>query len=516
MGRKLSVFLSGVLLSGFLDYRPAFAGQEPAVVGGDKAVRFEQSPGFFHYAALCRTLTESTRQIPAPNLPPEVTEPAVCWYVKTVVTRGSSQASPEADGKLVISAHHVRFVPRIMQYEDLYVDLPPDQVQLDHQPGQPGALLRSSGLSLSIRFTDLCPACMPGTVNAPALVPALLDREFTLLYAGIRQFDSGWKQIDGLIEPRQAESQMPVQPARGAAAPELAPAAPEPPPVTAATPSAPAVSAVPAPPATPPPVPAVVAEAPSVASATSAEPLAAAAPAPALDRLHPGGQPALLGGAQALRFEQSPGFFHYIAFCKTSEESTPQMPTSKVPPDSMEYALCWYVTGSISRGSSVSPEAEGKLVISPHHVRFEPRDARFARLYLELRPERAELRRDSAQDYAVLQGNDVEFRFQFTKMCPACTPGMPAPPSVVPALMDEEFGLLDKTIRHFYSGWKEIYRLSSGPRTESDSNEPGATVTFTGSRSAPVDPAPGATQPSKRYLSGYRRVGTEDSAVIRP
>jgi len=30
MGRKLCVFLSGVLLSGFLDYRPAFAGQEPA------------------------------------------------------------------------------------------------------------------------------------------------------------------------------------------------------------------------------------------------------------------------------------------------------------------------------------------------------------------------------------------------------------------------------------------------------------------------------------------------------
>jgi len=492
MGRMLCVFLSGVLLSGFLDYRRAFAGQEPAVIGGDKAVRFEQSPGFFHYAALCRTLTESTHQIPAPNLPPEITEPAVCWYVKTVVTRGSGQVSPEADGKLVISAHHVLFVPRSMQYEDLYVDLPPDQVQLDHQPGQPRALLRSGSLSLSFRFSDLCPACMPGTVNPPALVPALLDREFTLLYAGIRQFDSGWKQIDGLIEPRQTESQMRVQPARGAAAPEPPPAATEPPPVTVATPSAPVVSdSVPAPPATPPPMQAVVAEAPSVASAISTEPLAAAAPAPALDRPHPGGQPALLGGAQALRFEQSPGFFHYIAFCKTAKESTPQMPTSKLPPDSMEYALCWYVTGSISRGSSVSPDAEGKLVISPHHVRFEPRDARFARLYLELRPERAALRRDSAQDYAVLQGNDVEFRFQFTKMCLTCTPGLPAPPRVVPALMDEEFGLLDKTIRHFYSGWKEIYRLSSGPRPESDSNEPGGMATFTGSRSAPVDPAPG-------------------------
>ncbi len=474
MGRMLCVFLcAGVLLSGFLDSRPAFAAQEPAVIGGDKAVRFEQGPGSFHYAALCRTLTQSTQQVPAPNLPPEITEPAVCWYVKTVVARGSSQASAEADGKLVISAHHVRFVPRNMQYEALYVDLPPDQVQLDHQPGQPGALLRSSGLSLRFRFNDLCPECVPGTANSPALVPALLDREFTLLYAGIRQFDSGWKQIDGLIEPRQAESQMPVQPVRAAAAPEPPPAAPEPPPVIATAPSAPAASdSVAAPPDTPPPAP-----------------VAAAASAPVPDRSHAEGQPALLGGAQALRFEQSPGFFHYVAFCKTAKESAPQMPPGKLPPDNMEYALCWYVTGSISRGNNVSPEAEGKLVISLHHVRFEPRDARFAKLYLELLPEGAELRHDSAQDYAVLQGNDVVFRFQFTKLCLTCTPGTPAPPSVVPALMDEEFGLLDKTIRNFHSGWKEIYRLSSGPRPESDSKAPGGTATSTGSRSAPLDPA---------------------------
>ena len=502
MGRMLCVFLSGVLLSGFLDYRPAFAGQEPAVIGGDKTVRFEQSPGFFHYAALCRTLTESTHQIPAPNLPPEITEPAVCWYVKTVVTRGSGQASPEADGKLVISAHHVRFMPRSMQYEDLYVDLPPDQVQLDHQPGQPGALLRSSGLSLSFRFSDLCPACMPGTVNPPALVPALLDREFTLLYAGIRQFDTGWKQIDGLIEPRQAESQMPVQPARGAAAPELPHAAPEPPPVTAATPSAPA---------TPPPVPAVVAEAPSVASATSAaasrrpplRPLRSIAPTREDSR------PRRRGRSSPVPAEPRVLPLHRVL---QNRERIHVAVAAEQAPSRQHGVRRLLVCNWVNQPRKRCVARRGRKVGDfPHHVRFEPRDARFARLYLELRPERAELRRDSAQDYAVLQGNDVVFRFQFTKMCLTCTPGMPAPPSVVPALMDEEFGLLDKTIRHFYSGWKEIYRLSSGPRPESDSNEPGGTATFTGSRSAPVDPSPGATQPSRRYLSGYGRVGTGNS-----
>ena len=520
MERMLFVFwCAGVLLPGFLEDRPAFAGQEPAVIYGDKAVRFEESSGFFHYAALCRTVTESTQQVPMSNLPPEITEPAVCWYVKAVVTRGSGQPSSEADGKLVVSAHHVRFVPRSMLYEDLYVDLPPDQVQLYQQPGQAIGLLRSASLSLRFRFSDLCPGCGQKTVNSPPFVPSTLDREFALLNAGILQFDSCWKQIDGLIERRQAESKMPVQPVPAGATPGPPPAAPEPPSMTAATLAAPALSdpvaappatpspaptvvadvpplpsatsseAAPAagPPATPPPAPAVVADAPPVGSAPSSKPAAAAAPSPAPDRPRPGGQPALLGGAQALRFEQSPGFFHYIAFCRTAKESAPQMPPAKLPPDSMEYALCWYVTGSISRGSSVSPKVEGKLVISLHHVRFEPRDARFAKLYVELLPEHAEPRRDAGQNYVVLQGNNVVFRFQFTKMCPTCTVGTPAPPSVVPALTDEEFRLLDKTIRHFYFGWKEIYRLSSGSRPESDSREPGGMATSTDSRSAPVD-----------------------------
>ena len=518
MGRMLCLFLcAGVFLLGFLNHRPACAAQEPAVIGGDKAVRFEQGPGFFHYAALCRTVRVSTQQMPAPDLPPEITEPAVCWYVKAVVTRASGQASSEAPGQLVISAHHVRFVPRSMQYADLYVDLAPDQVQVDHEPGQPGGLLRSSAVSLRFRFNDLCPACAPGTTNAPTLVPALLDREFTLLSAGIRQFDSGWKQLDGLIEPTEAKSQKPVQPVRSAAVHEPEAAAKEPAPAMAAAASVPTVSdPVAAQPATPPaaaervaaqpaapPAPAAVVEAPRVAPATIDVPVAgAAAPAAAHDRPQQGAQPALLGGAQALRFEQSPGFFNYISFCRTAKESTAEMPAGKLPADSMEYALCWYVTGSISRGSSVSPDAEGKLVISAHHVRFEPRDTRFAKLYVEFRPESAELRRDSGQDYAILQSNDVVLRFQFTKMCLTCAVGTPVPRSEVPAFMDEEFGLLDKTIRHFYSGWKEIYRLSSGPRPESGGKEAGGTATSTGSRSAPVEGASSASQPSRRSMPG--------------
>jgi hypothetical protein len=65
-GTNALCVLVGVLLSGFLDDRSAFAGQEPAVIGGDKAVRFEQA----RVLSLCRFVQDSHgihAQIPAPT-----------------------------------------------------------------------------------------------------------------------------------------------------------------------------------------------------------------------------------------------------------------------------------------------------------------------------------------------------------------------------------------------------------------------------------------------------------------
>ena len=49
---------TGVLLCVLLQQQAILRAQEPAFISGDLAVRFEQAPGFFHYAALCRTATE--------------------------------------------------------------------------------------------------------------------------------------------------------------------------------------------------------------------------------------------------------------------------------------------------------------------------------------------------------------------------------------------------------------------------------------------------------------------------
>ena len=209
MKRKLRILLGAGLLFSELQHGVPFVdAQEPSEISGYPAVRFEQTPGFFHYAALCRTATEFTAQMPPAKLPQEMTEPAVCWYVKASNIHSSVakyDTDPSADGKLVISAHHIRFMPHSAQFADFYVDLRPEQTVLGHQSGQAYALLRSDGRVLSFRFSKLCPSCAPGTTIAPGFNPALLDEEFSLLDDSLKHFDTGWKRIRHLSSGGQMD-----------------------------------------------------------------------------------------------------------------------------------------------------------------------------------------------------------------------------------------------------------------------------------------------------------------------
>lgn len=200
-----------------------------------------------------------------------------------------------------------------------------------------------------------------------------------------------------------------------------------------------------------------------------------------------------MNGTQAVRFEQGPGFYHYVAFCRTPKEFTTQMPAPKVAPDNMEYALCWYVNGAKADASRAGgDEADGRIVVSEHHVRFVPRNPEASSLYIDLPREQVELKHDPGQAYATVQGKGQAFRFRFSKLCLTCAPGTATPPGVVPALLDHEFGLLDETIRRYTTGWREIYRLSSGVPAKAPSRSEAARLAASdGSRPGP---APGRAE----------------------
>jgi TonB family protein len=181
-----------MLLSGLL----LFA-QEPATIDSQPAVRFEQSPGYYHYLAFCRTPKAFTAQVPKPGVPLDAIEFGLGWYVKASVTRSAgatSGASPEVDGRIVVSAHHVRFMPRDPQFADQYVDIPRDEVELAHSPGQPGGWLRSKDIVVSFRFSKICLSCAAGTPVPPGSNAALVDREFALLDETLTRFESGWRK----------------------------------------------------------------------------------------------------------------------------------------------------------------------------------------------------------------------------------------------------------------------------------------------------------------------------------
>lgn len=230
MYRLLRILVcAGLLFCELFHGGATLCAQEPAVISGYQGVRFEQAPGFFHYATLCRTPTEFTAQMPPIKLPQEQTESAVCWYVKASRIRsgGTDSSSPEADGKLVISAHRVRFMPHNAQAADLYADLQRERVVLKHQSGDAYGTIGSADFVYSFRFSKLCPACAPGTPIAPGFNMALLDQEFGLLDQSLREFQSGWKRIYQLSSGGSMESQPRTQVAAAAAPPAVRPSVPQ-------------------------------------------------------------------------------------------------------------------------------------------------------------------------------------------------------------------------------------------------------------------------------------------------
>ena len=209
------LLVTGLLLCGLLQEEAILRAQEPAFISGDEAVRFEHAPGFFHYAALCRTATEFSATMPPARLPREATESAVCWYVKGNKMRndgGKVDGSPLVDGKLVISAHHVRFIPHDPQFADLYVDFHPEETELMHQPGQPFAALGTTKVLVDFRFSKLCPSCAPGTPVPAGTNPALLDQEFQLVQEGIKHFDAAYHRIYAMGAKIRAEVRAQNQP----------------------------------------------------------------------------------------------------------------------------------------------------------------------------------------------------------------------------------------------------------------------------------------------------------------
>ena len=224
-------------------------------------------------------------------------------------------------------------------------------------------------------------------------------------------------------------------------------------------------------------------------------------------------EPATIDSAPAVRFEQSPGYFHYAAFCRTPKEFSAQIPKSGLPLDKIEFGISWYVRASVVRPAGAAPEVDGRIVISPHHVRFMPADAQFAAQYVDLPRGEVELNRSPGQPDASLRSKDITVNFKFRKICSSCAPDTPVPAGLNAARLEQEFALLDDTITHFESGWRTTYRLSKGVPVEAASGNLSASTASTTSRATR---APKTTTASNADVSSGERFVPSEAGISSP
>lgn len=224
-------------------------------------------------------------------------------------------------------------------------------------------------------------------------------------------------------------------------------------------------------------------------------------------------EPASIEGAPAVRFEQSPGYFHYVSFCRTPKDFSAQMPRSGLPLDKIEFGIGWYVTAGVARTTGAATEVDGRIVISPHHVRFMPANAQFAQEYVDLPRAEVALIHSPGQPDGALRGKDITLNFQFRKICLSCVPGTPIPAGLNAAHLEQEFALFDANLTHFESGWRTTYRLSQGAPAEIASGNRPAHAASPASRPGP---APKVTTAPSPDAPSAGRSAPADSGISSP
>ncbi len=208
----------------------------------------------------------------------------------------------------------------------------------------------------------------------------------------------------------------------------------------------------------------------------------------------PAQEPATIDSEPAVRFEQTPGYYNYAAFCRTPKDFSAEMPKTGLPLDKIEFAIGWYVKGSVTRAGAASPEIDGRIVVSQHHVRFMPADAQNAGQYFDIPHGEAELQHSHGDPGGSLRGKDVALRFDLRKICLKCAPGAAVPEGLNAGMLDQEFALLNDTITRFESGWRTTYRISKGEPADMPSGTAPASIASASPRtSTPAAPGAGAS-----------------------
>ena len=189
--------------------------QEPVFFSGIRALRFEESPGFYHYLYPCKSPVDFHAEMPKIDPFATALEPAICWPInalKMVKVNDKYESSPAVPGQLVVAEHNIRFLPNDQKLADRYADLIPAQTRFEHTPGQNFGFFGVEGAFFKFGFSNLCPACADGTTVPPIANPAKLESEFALIADSLKHFDSILKHVQDLAASLRVEINAANQP----------------------------------------------------------------------------------------------------------------------------------------------------------------------------------------------------------------------------------------------------------------------------------------------------------------
>ena len=137
--------------------------------------------------------------------------------------------------------------------------------------------------------------------------------------------------------------------------------------------------------------------------------------------------PAFLSGGMAVRYEEAPGYFHYVFPCKMPLGNSPHAGSTPSPATDTVPALCWpalMAQAKMANGSAKSTvPVAGVLMVSASLVRFVPNDPKNTSLIPDAPSKDTVFQYDAPHAVAALRTKEGTYGFAFQSICLGCTPG---------------------------------------------------------------------------------------------
>jgi protein TonB len=216
-------------------------------------------------------------------------------------------------------------------------------------------------------------------------------------------------------------------------------------------------------------------------------------------------EPAFFSGTQAVRFEQNPGYFHFVYPCKSIAEYQAQMPKPDPFATGLEPAICWPVNAlkmvKVNGKFESSPFVAGQLIVAEHNIRFIPSELKLTDRYFDIKPTEARFEHEAGKNFAFFGNNDVFYKFSFATVCPACTPGSSVPVTSNPAQLEHEFSLVNASFKQFDAALKSVrdlaapLRIEIGPKNQPGPGDPPEAMGLYGSLDSSLAQGAGCGQP---------------------